>query len=959
MELFLHPWSMIFGGILVSAPILIHLINRMRFKRLRWAAMEFLLKSQKRNRRKLIIEQLILLLLRILLVLLAAFLVARFVGAKTRTDEGTTHAILIDDTLSMTDGHKPPDGTGRVTAFDTAKKEILELAKTLSRAPTPQHLHILKLSDMENPVFDNPLKASTLQEMERALDGLKPSAMHINPEVGINGCEMYLKSVAKGTKVAHVFSDFRENDWVTGAGATQLAEAVDKLLALGININMVDVAHQFRKEAGGQHAASHDNLAIVDLHAESRVVAEQVPVDFVVEIENYGLLAKPSFLHVKVNGTEDLGATQPIQVLPAMARTPIKFSLLFSKTKPSTPIAEKDTIADRDRKRRADREFQVVSVEIQDDEGGVQGDNVRDMIIEVRHKVPILIIDGNDPAFAQQPGNDADHLREAFKAARAYEVEWRPLDKIDDKIELDLYPTIFLCNVGRIKDVGNSKAETILQKLDTYVKNGGSVVFCMGDRIEANWYNTVLHTQYKGLFPVKIAGNPTEPLDEKQRELAKFEDPQPKLLLPKLDKEFSEVLRGLEAQFRYLIIDRYYPTLDRSQWEKGTENATTLVYLARRREARVFEEIAQQAQRLMEDAGKQVSELADQESEYRKYVPLIEPRDGYYRSQVMAALRTPYLYNLVKAIDLMLRDPGVKDDPNRPNMLDLWAHRKMKRVAKELEQLREKALYGDPLVVSNMHGKGRTVAFLTTAGTWSDDKHAKWNEWGGGSPVSFTYEVFMMDLQRYLIGESESLNRIVGTESVELTFDSTLYEPGVKVRFRPQRVTPPRDETKPAGEEAPKKEVGDGMQDLKAVSMTEQDGLLTFRFSEFKEPGIYYFDFKPLPGAGDKAIAQTRAFALNVDAARESDLKRAATQKLERGRNGKDGKAKIEVRSPGQTIEEAKAKEPDMSETPWLYLLFLIILVIEQALAVHLSFHLKGNEGAPPVAAPRARAEAA
>src|SRR6266436_6413202 len=79
-ESFLLPWTMAAGGVLISAPILIHLINRMRFKRVRWAAMEFLLKSQKRNRRRLIIEQLILLALRILLVLLAGFLIARFLG---------------------------------------------------------------------------------------------------------------------------------------------------------------------------------------------------------------------------------------------------------------------------------------------------------------------------------------------------------------------------------------------------------------------------------------------------------------------------------------------------------------------------------------------------------------------------------------------------------------------------------------------------------------------------------------------------------------------------------------------------------------------------------------------------------------------------------------------------------------------------------------------------------------
>ena len=53
-ESFLNPAYLLAGTALISLPILIHLINRMRYKRLRWAAMEFLLKSQKRNRRRLV-----------------------------------------------------------------------------------------------------------------------------------------------------------------------------------------------------------------------------------------------------------------------------------------------------------------------------------------------------------------------------------------------------------------------------------------------------------------------------------------------------------------------------------------------------------------------------------------------------------------------------------------------------------------------------------------------------------------------------------------------------------------------------------------------------------------------------------------------------------------------------------------------------------------------------------------
>src|ERR1700724_3701930 len=107
-QLFLNPAYAIAGAALVSAPIIIHLINRMRFKRIRWAAMEFLLKAQKRNRRRLIIEQLVLLALRCLLVALAGLLVMRFVGFSF-ADIGSKealHIVLLDDTLSMNDQWK-------------------------------------------------------------------------------------------------------------------------------------------------------------------------------------------------------------------------------------------------------------------------------------------------------------------------------------------------------------------------------------------------------------------------------------------------------------------------------------------------------------------------------------------------------------------------------------------------------------------------------------------------------------------------------------------------------------------------------------------------------------------------------------------------------------------------------------------------------------------------------------
>ena len=54
---------MLLGMLAGAIPVIIHLINRRRFLRMDWAAMEFLLDALKRNRRRLRLEQLLLLLI--------------------------------------------------------------------------------------------------------------------------------------------------------------------------------------------------------------------------------------------------------------------------------------------------------------------------------------------------------------------------------------------------------------------------------------------------------------------------------------------------------------------------------------------------------------------------------------------------------------------------------------------------------------------------------------------------------------------------------------------------------------------------------------------------------------------------------------------------------------------------------------------------------------------------------
>src|SRR5947209_6438329 len=187
LSLFLNPSTMVAGAALVSAPIIIHLINRMRFRRVKWAAMEFLLKSQKRNRRRLIIEQLILLMLRCLLVILAALLVLRFIGFSFGgfSKQSAMHVILLDDSLSMRD-HWQEGGDAR-TAFDVAKKDIVleNIVRRIGQSSTADRVVLIPISKLitepgyQPRVYARLNDKHTVDDVTRDLDELACSKVHV------------------------------------------------------------------------------------------------------------------------------------------------------------------------------------------------------------------------------------------------------------------------------------------------------------------------------------------------------------------------------------------------------------------------------------------------------------------------------------------------------------------------------------------------------------------------------------------------------------------------------------------------------------------------------------------------------------------------------------------------------------------------------------------------------------
>src|ERR1043166_8016021 len=102
---FLHPLYLL-GLAAASLPILIHLLNRRRLKRIQFPAVRFILLSQKRISRSYRLRHWLLLALRTLAIILLALLLANPIfqtGAGLFAGSGPVSlVILLDNSLSMT-----------------------------------------------------------------------------------------------------------------------------------------------------------------------------------------------------------------------------------------------------------------------------------------------------------------------------------------------------------------------------------------------------------------------------------------------------------------------------------------------------------------------------------------------------------------------------------------------------------------------------------------------------------------------------------------------------------------------------------------------------------------------------------------------------------------------------------------------------------------------------------------
>jgi hypothetical protein len=460
---FFHPGFLAGGAALIAAPVIIHLINRYRYHRVKFAAMEFLLASQKRNQKKVYFEQLLLLLMRVLIIASIVALISRlmidpsqmalFQGAQTH------HVVLLDDSGSM------QERVGDSTAFDEGLKIVEKLVSTGSVAGGTQKFTMLMLSNPDVAVADfneRTIDESLVSDLADMVESKRLKCSYAAPSYseGLTAVRDILANNPTGVRQLHLVSDYRKSDWLT---QTAILSQLEELSEEGVRVNLVRTTE-----------AQQPNLGIVELTGMLHAVAAGVPTRMSVIVKNYDeAMAEKVKITITLDGNQ-LPRTIEIPKIEGGQSATEDFDLVFTSPGIHQVIANLETDA-------------------------LPQDNERFLAVDVGNTNPVLIIDETPN------GDEGQYLADAISAAPQITGFTTNIAGVDflRKNSLDPYVLIYLVNVGELP-------EDVLVALDEYVKGGGGLAWFAGEAVRPAYYTEALYKGGEGLYPVPLAPSAQE-----------------------------------------------------------------------------------------------------------------------------------------------------------------------------------------------------------------------------------------------------------------------------------------------------------------------------------------------------------------------------------------------------------------------------------------------------------------
>ncbi len=443
------------GGMAAAGiPVVIHLLHRHRFEKVRWGAMHLLERVLRENQRRLKLQQLLLLLVRMAIPLLLALAMARPVWQAGRSLLGggkTSTVVLLDNSYSMEAGR-----TG-ATAFGLAKEEAVRL---LGALPRGSDMQVVLMGQGGGTLFERPsFDAGYTAEALRGLDAgygtaTVPAALEFAS--GVMG------QMHEASRQVVVFTDFQRVSF-TAPEAPALSRALERLRSgeQPAEVVFFDV---------GQDV--HDNLAVEALEYSRLMVGVGQKLAFKAHVRNFGDTPRSDLpVYFRVDGEEKAAAQV---TLGAHQSGQVNFNHTFSTAG-----------------------SHVVEVSITGD--SLAADNVWMASIPVRDRLPVLLVNGEPSAQPLRGETDfAEIGLQPFSAGRVAQADLLgtrviPAEQLDAK-RLSECAVVVLANVARLTEVQ-------VRALEGFVSDGGGLMIWPGSRVDVAWYRKVLFNGGAGLLP--------------------------------------------------------------------------------------------------------------------------------------------------------------------------------------------------------------------------------------------------------------------------------------------------------------------------------------------------------------------------------------------------------------------------------------------------------------------------
>ena len=241
----LWPATLAVGVGAIAIPVIIHLINRKRFKIVPWAAMKFLLAAQKQTRKRMRIEQLLLLFVRMMILAMVFFaMIAVMTDRDEINAEGlwqklglagfgpgpkigqkrTHHIFVLDASLSMNQKVE-----GDQTAFEVARQLAL---KKIADNSSGDGYSILILKD--SPTWLVGEASQDARKVIREIETVQPSHGNSSLPAALNMISSKLNEAYQRFPVQAVyfFTDMQQSTWLGAVQPTSKPKGTPRRKAL-------------------------------------------------------------------------------------------------------------------------------------------------------------------------------------------------------------------------------------------------------------------------------------------------------------------------------------------------------------------------------------------------------------------------------------------------------------------------------------------------------------------------------------------------------------------------------------------------------------------------------------------------------------------------------------------------------------------------------------------------------